>query len=528
MSLKVNDNHSIGFLVGGPIGSIAEHWKARVLPVEKVIKSVISGISSQGSKRCGQITKQLFAELQMEGQFQKIKLPIKAQPFLENVRDESDKIELLIANHLKWDGYKGVKTVCLEEFIQNKELKVLTKKIMSSYLRNMQEELQVSSVVDDALKSDPQIGTFFQQLMAAHENQKVMPQISQERQEEMQKQLIEIATKRDEEFKARFHHGVSAESFNHSDEYASLKVTMGEVLKVMMEGIQAPAPKPNRKIIGHFYEIHSSKGDLLGYLFGTFHMIHPALMPLNDRINVAINRSDRVFLEIAEMETQMEEFSSETRAEINKLSPEEVETGIKNYRHAILAQLTKGGKRDFLKKTDRLSPKEHLLFCFEEYYRIEALLRGTVCGNGKSPIFSLDQFIYYRFKEQHKPILGLESFEEHKSFAKYLDKSSDRFDIEPGSIEIAPKVISIASQFTRIWCDGKVPDGWENQVNEKGSREYLLGEGRSITMGQRIVKELSNPSKAPAFFAIGGLHFYDAENVIKRLKNEGFVVSRIE
>lgn len=528
MSLFINKCDSVGFTVGEPIGSVAELWKARAIPVEKVIKSVIRGMSSQSSKHYSQITRQLFAELQMEGQFQQMKLPIKVQPFLDSSCDESDKIDLLIANQLKWDGYKGVKTVCLQEFIQNKELKELTKNIMSTYLRNRQEDLQVSTVVDDLIQSDPQIGSFFQQLMATHEKQKVMPQISLEKQEEMQKQLIEIATKRNEEFQARFHHEVSIdEAFNHPDEYASLKNVMGDSLKVMMDGIQAPVHKPNRKIIGHFYEIHSSKGDLLGYLFGTFHMIHPALMPLNDRINSAIDRSDRVFLEIAEVETQIEEISSDAKAEITKLSSEEIKTGIKNYREAILTHLTKSGKRDFLKKTALLSPKEHLLFCFEEYYRIEALLQGTVCADGKTPIFSLDHLIYYRFKEQHKAIFGLESFEEHNSFIKCFDKSSDPFDIEPGPILLEPKENALASQFTRIWCDGKVPDGWENQVHEKGSREYLLGEGRSITMGQRIVKELSKPSKAPAFFAIGGLHYYDSENVIKRLRNEGFVVSRI-
>jgi len=339
-------------------------------------------------------------------------------------------------------------------------------------------------------------------------------ELPQDAQQQMFKQLETLAKKAEIVF------GTSDPSdamISSEDFYAFLKTGFSDVLEFAAQKFDDIPPPP--PVIGHFYKIKTAGGRTLGYLLGTQHVIHSSVMPLNTRILKAMGKSERLFLEINDLNALHKHAELTIHDSIHTSTDAQVESALEKY-----VEIFKKAPIDsiqLLEKIAKMGPREALAECLSHYDYIHACLKGTLDSAG-NVIHGIDDLVYHIFNRAHKPILGLEDTEDHFSMLKLMTRNTNIAEgllnpSDPSSDN--PLFKTLAEE----WCAG-IP---EIRINKPGTQDYLISEMRSAKFSETIYGDLTH-QRTRAFYAFGLAHLYDGEGVIQGLRDRGLQVVKVK
>lgn len=272
-------------------------------------------------------------------------------------------------------------------------------------------------------------------------------------------------------------------------------------------------------IKGYFYKIKDSDGITRGYLFGTVHLLNQSVMTLNERINKAITKSNRVFLETAEHEALNADLEKRVSQILQSESDENIKRSVATYLELLKNFLLESLSWDELKeKCDNLSSLEALKLCMKQYKEARYRELGTIDHMGRF-ITGIDDLVLYKFKDAGKKTLSLEPVERHT-----LERA--KYDLRDGifspSLADFDSHAALVSELCNDWARGENVAEYENDQTDAE---------RSQAFSEAIYKDLAeNPNSrgARGFYVVGKNHLFDQKGIIKNLKLRGFFIQKVE
>lgn len=271
-------------------------------------------------------------------------------------------------------------------------------------------------------------------------------------------------------------------------------------------------------IKGYFYKIKDSVGITRGYLLGSIHCLNQSIMNLNGKINKAIAKSDRVFLE-----TEHEALNADMEKRVLQILESESEENIQRSVAAYLELLKnfpfESLSWDELKEQcGTLSPLEALKLCMKQYEEARHRELGTIDSAGRF-ITAIDDLVLYKFRDAGKKTLSLEPVETHT-----LERA--KYDLRDGvlspSLTAFDSHIAFVSESCKEWARG---EDTEEYANDPTHAE------RSQAFSEAIFKDLTenlNSRGARGFYVVGKNHLFDQKGIIKNLKLRGFSIQKIQ
>jgi len=275
-----------------------------------------------------------------------------------------------------------------------------------------------------------------------------------------------------------------------------------------------------REIKGHFYKIKNSEGKVLGNLLGTAHLIDSSVSKLNPEINLAIEKSKRVFFEVKEFDQLTADANKKLDQKIGKMPVEDRLKAIEFFQTKLEGKTIFGlSWTELQQKTEELDQTNALKLYILQSGRLDKIMEGKFDKNGDE-YNGIDDLVFNQSKRLGKEIFGLESLEEH---FKTLDsiQSEITIDLKP---HLESEVYdSMARKIGSDWASGKPCINFSNDPN---SKDYQISEVRSKKMGDKIFEDLTKNGEG-GLYVFGSDHLYDGENVIQNLQNRGLTIERI-
>ncbi len=272
-------------------------------------------------------------------------------------------------------------------------------------------------------------------------------------------------------------------------------------------------------IKGHFYKIKDSAGITRGYLLGSVHCLNQSIMNLNERINKAIAKSDRVFLETVEYEALNADMEKRVSQILQSESEESIQRSVATYLELLKNFLLESLSWDELKaKCDNLSSLDALKLCMKQYEEARHCELGTIDSAGRF-ITGIDDLVLYKFKDAGKRTLSLEPVETHT-----LERA--KYDLRDGilspSLAGFDSHTALVSESCKEWALGEDIAEYENDPSDAE---------RSQAFSEAIYKDLTenlNSRGSRGFYVVGKNHLFDQKGIIKNLKLQGFSIQKIQ
>ena len=289
------------------------------------------------------------------------------------------------------------------------------------------------------------------------------------------------------------------------------------ILLVMTACSPLEAPQTSSGIL---YEI--TGGNANAYLYGTIHVGHEDMYPLDEAVESAYHESEVLGLELDITDT------------------DRMETGGVMAEYALLdddRQMTDIISRDLFDRvvavTSEAGYDEETLLRFEPWFAAMIINELSSENSRLSPAYGVEQYLIAL--DEDKEIMNLETVEDQISpYAELSDESQELF------LENALNSMDEPDQHTNemleLWQEGNVDAfafiresliGTAETESLQRFQEALL-DGRDAQMTAVIDGILQSDDTRTHFFAVGALHLAGENSIVDQLTDRGYEITLVE
>jgi uncharacterized protein YbaP (TraB family) len=254
------------------------------------------------------------------------------------------------------------------------------------------------------------------------------------------------------------------------------------------------------------------KGDLDGWLFGTVHALPDGVAWQTPRIDAAIDKADRLVLEVGNLNDQVAVTTTFERLGRSPSLPPIAERIAPDERSA-LDQLTAKGTV----QPERLRPYESWAAAMLLSANIQQTLNVSE-ANGVEPALTA------RFRAAGKTIEGLETVEAQFSAFDTLPEAAQRRMLGE-TIADADEMRPMFDGIVKAWMKGDI-DAIARADSGRHKPDPVVEAAVLIARNKAWVKKIETMHGHP-FIAVGTAHLAGTDNLIALLRAQGFTVTRL-
>lgn len=273
---------------------------------------------------------------------------------------------------------------------------------------------------------------------------------------------------------------------------------------------------------GVFYKVTYENNT--AYLFGSFHFSNRSLLPLNEKIEDAYDKSDFVAVEINPRTISPSEQNSLIR-----------EIGTYTDGTTIDAHLSSDVYEKLMETLNDLDMNENLVQNYKPWLIIDTLL-GEVLFNqgGVSYDLGIDHYFLNKATSDGKEIIELETLEDKFQVYKAASPELQELGLKTRLLEL-DKMDEIFEEEVTAWINGDIEamtayrefelDGADPEDSQASFDAFYLERDRNMT--GKMEEFLKNGESQTYFVIVGAYHLVGEESIVDLLKTRGYDVEKV-
>ena len=256
------------------------------------------------------------------------------------------------------------------------------------------------------------------------------------------------------------------------------------------------------------------RGNATVYLFGTVHVLKPGLSWFDEEVKAAFDRSDRLILELPDVD------EAASQPLVLKLATDT--SGV-----PLTQKLPAADRAAYEKALAGLGIPTAAFDKFEPWFAAINLGLIPLLKLGYDPNSGAEKTLLAAAKKVHKPVAGFESLEQQLG---YFDTMPERLQVKylGETVKDLPKAGETIDTMVAQWAKGD-PDGLDKTLNEGLNAQpelaKLLLADRNKRWAVVIDDLLSRPGTT--FVAVGAGHLAGKDSVQNQLKRYGITATRV-
>ncbi|MBA3878546.1 MAG: TraB/GumN family protein [Sphingobium sp.] len=256
------------------------------------------------------------------------------------------------------------------------------------------------------------------------------------------------------------------------------------------------------------------RGDATVYLFGTVHVLKPGLSWFDEEVKAAFDRSDRLILELPDVDEKA------SQPVVLKLATDT--TGV-----PLTQKLPAADRAAYEKAMADLGIPTAAFDKFEPWFAAVNLGLIPLLKLGYDPNSGAEKTLLAAAKKDRKPVAGFESLEQQLG---YFDTMPQRLQVKylGETVKDLPKAGETIDKMVAQWAKGD-PDALDKTLNEGLNAQpelaKLLLADRNKRWAVVIDDLLSRPGTT--FVAVGAGHLAGKNSVQNQLKRYGITAKRV-
>ena len=281
----------------------------------------------------------------------------------------------------------------------------------------------------------------------------------------------------------------------------------------------APAPAPTAAAAAATVDADPAlwvikRGNATVYLFGTVHVLKPGLSWFDEEVKAAFDRSDRLILELPDVDEKA------SQPLVLKLATDT--SGV-----PLTKKLPEADRVAYEKAMAGLGIPAAAFDQFEPWFAAINLGLIPLLKLGYDPSSGAEKTLLAAAKQEHKPVAGLESLEQQLG---YFDSMPEKLQIKylAETVKDLPKAGENIDKMVAEWAKGD-PDALAKTLNEgldaQPELAKLLLADRNKRWAVVIDDMLSRPGTT--FIAVGAGHLAGKDSVQNQLKRYGVTATRV-
>lgn len=257
------------------------------------------------------------------------------------------------------------------------------------------------------------------------------------------------------------------------------------------------------------------RGDATVYLFGTVHVLKPGLSWFDEEVKAAFDRSDRLILELPDVD------EAASQPLVLKLATDT--TGV-----PLTQKLPAADRAAYEKALTGLGIPPAAFDKFEPWFAAINLGLIPLLKLGYDPNSGAEKTLLAAAKKAHKPVAGFESLEQQLG---YFDTMPEKLQIKylGETVKDLPRAGETIDEMVAEWAKGD-PDALAKTLNEgldsQPELAKLLLADRNKRWAVVINDLLSRPGTT--FIAVGAGHLAGKVSVQTQLKRYGITAVRVK
>ncbi len=294
---------------------------------------------------------------------------------------------------------------------------------------------------------------------------------------------------------------------------AGLLALVVAVLGILLVGIEAEKAEGSR---GIFYEVKGGENQV--YLFGSVHVGHQGMYPLEAVVKEAFRESDVLGLEI--------DMTGRSELEIG----EEILPYALNPEGALMTDIV---PQELFEEIAEIVQEQgvpsSLLNQFQPWYAGMLLTVMAAEEAGLSEEYGVESYFIEKAEEREMEITALESFSLQLEPYRLLSEESQIYYLE-NTLEMMEEAEKHFDQLINTWKEGDVEALAElrresmEEVETDSWRKYQVAmlDERDARMAAVIEEKLESDSDNTYFLVVGALHLTGENSIVDQLKQRGY------
>ena len=257
------------------------------------------------------------------------------------------------------------------------------------------------------------------------------------------------------------------------------------------------------------------KGDATVYLFGTVHVLKPGLSWFDEEVKAAFDRSDRLILELPDVD------EAASQPLVLKLATDT--SGV-----PLTQKLPAADRAAYEKALTGLGIPTAAFDKFEPWFAAINLGLIPLLKLGYDPNSGAEKTLLAAAKKVKKPVAGFESLEQQLG---YFDTMPERLQIKylGETVKDLPKAGATIDTMVAEWAAGD-PDALAKTLNEGLDAQPELGKLLLADRNKRWAVVIDDLLTRPGttFIAVGAGHLAGNASVQHQLKRYGITATRVK
>ena len=257
------------------------------------------------------------------------------------------------------------------------------------------------------------------------------------------------------------------------------------------------------------------KGNATVYLFGTVHVLKPGLSWFDEEVKAAFDRSDRLILELPDVD------EAASQPLVLKLATDT--SGV-----PLTQKLPAADRVAYEKALTGLGIPTAAFDKFEPWFAAINLGLIPLLKLGYDPNSGAEKTLLAAAKKEHKPVAGFESLEQQLG---YFDTMPERLQIKylDETVKDLPKAGATIDKMVAQWAAGD-PDALGVTLNEGLNAQPELAKILLADRNKRWAAVINDLLSRPGttFIAVGAGHLAGKVSVQNQLKRYGITTTRVK
>lgn len=257
------------------------------------------------------------------------------------------------------------------------------------------------------------------------------------------------------------------------------------------------------------------RGQSTIYLFGTIHVLKPGIDWFDDDIKAAFEASDRVVMELPDVD------EAASQPLVLRLATDQ--SGV-----PLTQKLPPADRAAYQAALAKLGIPAAAFDRFEPWFAAVNLGLIPVLKAGYDPAKGADKQLLAAARAAHKRVAGFETLEQQLG---YFDTLPEKLQIAylDQTVKELPKAGETLDKMVGAWAKGD-PDALDKSLNEGLRSEPTLRRVLLTDRNKRWAAVIAEILKSPGtvFIAVGAGHLTGADSVQNQLKRRGIIAVRVK